>query len=240
MTTKAWLEGDPHDLRVLAQLLTDGDTRVVHDAEKDAYYLTAPEIDSPPSGTAFYEAAKKLVTLVNGFGRMANTGFRPVKLNGGFSEGDSEHRVIFVESAAEIRVSVGVATVTVTRPDGTVVPASPSPWPARFALVDKHPEVVEVLEIMSRLEPVGWVELYKVHEVIRHSIAPDKIYELGWADKPTDSAFTGSANLPGVSGSGARHARMEGNPKRTMTMAEGRDYISALLIKWLDWLQTQP
>jgi hypothetical protein len=171
---------------------------------------------------------------------VANSGFRRVKLNGTFSEGNSEHRVIFVESAAELRVSVDVPAVTVTRADGTVVPDPPSPWPGRFALAGKHPEVAEVLEIMSRPERPGWGELYKVHEIIRHSIMPGKIYEVGWADKPTDSAFTGSANLPGVSGSGARHARMEGNPKRTMTIDEGRDYISGIVIKWLDLLQSQP
>lgn len=236
MTIKAWLEGDLHDLQALAQLLTQGDICVTHDADKDAYYLTAPEIDYPPSGTAFYEAAKKLVARVNGFGRAANSGFRPVTLSGGFSEGNSEHRVIFVESAAEIRVSVGTPTVTVTRSDGTVVPPPPPPWPGRFAMAGKHPDVDEVLESMGQSEPLGWVELYKIHEVIRHSIMPDKIPDLGWADKATDSAFTGSANLPAVSGRGARHARMEGDPKRTMTIAEGRDYISGLVIKWLDFL----
>ncbi len=84
---KAWLEGDLHDLQMLAHLLAEGDTRVIRDPEKGAYYLTAPEIDKPPSGTAFYEAAKNLVARVNGFARVANTGFRPVKLDGGFSEG---------------------------------------------------------------------------------------------------------------------------------------------------------
>jgi hypothetical protein len=240
MTTKAWLDGDPHDLQVLAQLLTDGDTRVVHDAEKDAYYLNAPEIDNPPSGTTFYEAANDLLVSVNGFGRVANSGFRPVKLDGGFSQGDSEHRVIFVESVGEIRCSVGPVTLTQTRPDGTVVPDPPSPWPGRFALAGKHPEVAEVLEIMSKPERPGWVELYKVHEIIRHSIMPDKIYEIGWTDKPTDSAFTGSANLPGVSGSGARHARMDGTPKQTMTIAEGHDYINGVVVKWLERLRNQP
>jgi hypothetical protein len=79
--------------------------------------------------------------------------------------------------------------------------------------------------------------LYKVHEIIRHSMMPDKIPELGWADKNTDSAFTGSANLPAVSGSEARHAGMVGTPKHTMTLGDGRSYISELVANWLDWLR---
>ncbi|MFL0179630.1 hypothetical protein [Mycobacterium sp. SMC-15] len=236
MVIKAWLDGDPADLDALARLLPDGDTRVVHDAERDGYYLTAPEIDNPPTGQAYYEVAKALVVTVNGFARATNTTLRPVKLKGSFSEGASEHQVIFLESVAELRIQVGRPTITVTKPDGTVVPSPPPRGPGRFAAASKHPDTVEALEIMGQSQQLGWVELYKIHEIIRDAIMPDKIHELGWADKVTDSAFTGSANLPGVSGSSARHARMPGVPKNTMTIAEGRDYIRGLVIRWLDSL----
>jgi hypothetical protein len=56
---KAWLIGDAVNLETLAHLLPEGDTRVVHDAERDAYYLTSPEIDNPPEGQAYYHVAKE-------------------------------------------------------------------------------------------------------------------------------------------------------------------------------------
>jgi hypothetical protein len=90
---------------------------------------------------------------------------------------------------------------------------------------------------MGGVQPLGWVELYKVHEVIRDAIQPKKTYELGWATKADDSAFTGSANRADVSGDEARHARNSGPPPtRTMSLAEGRSYISDLVMKWLDLL----
>lgn len=236
---KAWLEGDIHDLQVLERLLDDGDTRVIRDPEKGSYYLTAPEIDNPPAGTAFYKSAKKLIARVNGFGRVADTNFRPVRLSGAFSEGDSQHQVISPR-AGEIRLSGGRPTITVTREDGSVVPPPPSPWPGRFALASKHPDVVEVLE-MSQPEPLGWSELFKIHERIQDSIG-GSIPKMGWASNAEENAFSASANRRDISGRDARHARREKRspPKRTMTIQQGRGYISGLVIKWLEWLRNQP
>lgn len=154
-----------------------------------------------------------------------------------FGDGPSKHQVIALESIGP-RARFGMITVTATAPDGTPVPPrhSPSPWPGRFALATSNPDVAEVLEIYGRPEPPGWSDLYKIHEIIRDSIKPQKIPDLGWGEKATDSAFTASANLPGVSGSDARHARMAGTPKHTMTIDQARRYISNLTARWLDSL----
>ena len=45
-------------------------------------------------------------------------------------------------------------------------------------------------ELAPAGESLGWVELYKVHEIIRDGIKPKKLPELGWATKADDSAFT--------------------------------------------------
>jgi hypothetical protein len=59
-------------------------------------------------------------------------------------------------------------------------------------------------------QPLGCVELYEVHEVIREAIQPKKVYQLGWTTDAEDSAFTGSANRADVSGDEAHHARNSG------------------------------
>jgi hypothetical protein len=103
-----------------------------------------------------------------------------------------------------------------------------------LALAEANSDVAEALEIMGRVDPLGWVELYKVHEIIRDAIAPKKIPEIGWATRAEDSAFTASANRADVSGSDARHARNSGAPPtRTMSLGEGRLFVSDLITKWL-------
>lgn len=157
---KAWLKGDLCDLQRLAVLLAEGDVRVIHDPDRDAYYLTASEIDRPPDGVAYYDVAREHVAYINGIARTTNMGYRPVKLTGGFSEGDSEHQVIFVESVLELRISMGIPAVTVTTQDGTVVPQPPSPVPARLALANSHADVAQVLKIMGS-ETLDWSKLFK-------------------------------------------------------------------------------
>lgn len=234
MTIKAWLQGEKSDLQALARLLVDIDARVVHDASEDAYYLSAPEIDNPPEPIRFDRAAEPLLRRINGMARVQNADYQPVRLSGKYTDHNGQN-IHFAEAVFEIRLGMSM-DATVIGPDGRPKPDPPSPWPKRLALGETHPGVREVLEIMSHPEPLGWDALYKIHEIIRDSIRPQKIYELGWADRATDSAFTASANLPGVSGSSARHARMAGTPDRTMTIREARGYISDLVTKWLDSL----
>ena len=125
--------------------------------------------------------------------------------------------------------------VSVPNADGTVQPDPPSPVSGYLALGDTDPVVQEVLAIMGKEGPLDWVELYKVYEVVRDAVRPQTIVGLGWATKATESAFTGSANRPDVSGEGARHARMSGDtPKNRMTLEDGRAFISGVVLRWLE------
>lgn len=235
MTVKAWLEGHQFDLEDLAQLLATGDVRVVQDTDEDGYYLTAPEIDKPPETNRFDIPAERLIVRANGLGRAKSADFRPVKFSGKCTTPDGRN-LHFAAANLESRARITATSVGIGA-DGQPLPDSPSPWPNRFALATTHPDVAEVLDIMGSPEPLGFVELFKVHEIIVDSIKPKKIHKLGWATKSDDSAFTGSANRPDVSGRAARHARLPGlPPKRTMTLAEGRSYVSGLVTKWLDSL----
>jgi hypothetical protein len=82
------------------------------------------------------------------------------------------------------------ATATVIRPDGTVVPDPPSPQ--YLALANNDSDVAEALEIMKRAEPLGWDDLFKVHEKIQDSIN-GSIPKMGWASKADDDAFCAPA-----------------------------------------------
>ncbi len=234
MTTKAWLEGHPVDLAALAGLLPDGDVRVIRDDDNEGrYYLTAPEIDNPPEPGRF----DQIIGRINGLARARGASYRPVSLTGVVTDTDGNITIFAPAIRAEIRPFVAAVGI-VTGPDGEPVPQPPSPWPDRLALATTYPEAARVLVIMGRVEPLDWLALYKVHEIIRRDIEPNKIHKLGWATKMQDSAFTASADRYDVSGDDARHAvdnRSE-YPKHTMTISEGRAYISDLVTTWLDSL----
>jgi hypothetical protein len=234
MTIKAWLEGDLFDLQDLADLLPSGDVRVVR--EGDAFYLTAPEIDDPPEEVKFYDAAACVLDRINGLGRVKNPSFRPVTLSGRYGEGESQHLVV-TPSPAEIRIRT-TATVTLTKADGTVIPDEPSPWPGRFALAETNSDVAKILEIMGSGEKLDWFDLFKIYELIDDALGSDTIVGHNWSTSAQDSAFRASANLAKVSGDAARHAvdKGSGYPKHTMTIDQGRSFISDLVTKWLGTL----
>jgi len=237
-TVKAWLEGHPHDLQALSELFCEGDIRVIHDDQEDAYYLTAPDIDTPPEPGRFDQAAEALMKRVNGLARTHQADFLPVSLTGRYTNPTGTH--VFVAAVSiEARARIGMVAGVVGS-DGQPVPNPLSSWPSRLALAADNPDVAEALGIMGRSEPLGWDDLYKVHEIVRHAVRPDSITDYGWTDAQTNSVFRASANRADVSGDGARHARNPGPPPtRTMSLAEGRSFIGALVIQWLNHLAQQ-
>jgi hypothetical protein len=199
---KAWLDGDAFDLERVAEHLQAENARVAREGEE--YYLTSPAIDAAPDDQHANEVAIKIIAEINALGRMHDVNFRPLKLSRYTDdEGQNVSTGVIGVTLAKVRAHV---TATVTRPDGTTPQSPPSPWPNYLALAATNKHVARALEIMSRTEPLGWVELYKVHEIVRRDVEPDKLDAIGWTTKAQDRAFAASADRYDVSGDAARHA----------------------------------
>lgn len=243
MAVKAWLEGHQFDLQDLAEMLSHGNVRVLHDPDEDAYYLIAPEIDQPPQPGRFDIPAKQLLPTINGLGRARRDDFEPVKLADRYTDHDGRTHTRLAPATAQMRLRGGAAAVVIGR-DGQRLPSPPSPWPQRLALAETNQQVARVLRILGRDENPDWYDLYKVHEIVRHDIGARtvaagrrEIKSLGWATESQDRAFTESANRYDVSGEAARHA-VDRHPEPasdTMTISEGRAYIANLATQWLDY-----
>jgi hypothetical protein len=234
MLIKARLEGHEFDLLTLAELFREGDPAVATDDE--GYYLsfTAPDglLDD---GSRLYDAASVLLRRVNGVARTLSSDYRPVGLTGRFSdETGRQHQVVLADSA-EARARANPATVTM---GGKQPPPPPAPGPGYVQLVQTHPDVAEVLNILGNADPASdWSDPYKVHEIMLANVPG--FYQRGWVTRDQISTFTASANRKEVSGDLARHARLKGDPpKRTMTLVEARQLIGALVTTWLDWLRS--
>lgn len=211
MTVKAWLEGHEYDLDDLIELLSSGNTRVVKD--NDGYYLTSTEIDDRPTGVPFYEVAAQVLRRVNGLARAKNPQYRPVRLAGRYHDGDRPHTVVPI-GTVEARARIYAAAVVISD-EATRVPQLPANGPQFVSLATAHPDVAEALALMGQPEPLGWVEMWKVYEVVRDNIKPSDIVALGWFTRAEVSGFGAGANRPDVSGTSARHARMGGRHRPT-------------------------
>jgi hypothetical protein len=192
--------------------------------------LESPHFEGLTEPGAVQRSARKLLDLVNGAAALVDPSYRPVVLMNRFRD-DAGQNFVLASANLTARSRLAVATAEVRGPDGKVVPPPPPPptlGPEYMAAASRDPNVREVLDVLSD-GPGDWVELYKVFEVIRDDGKPTK-----WAAEADYSAFRASANLPSVSGADARHARRSsGNPKRTMSIHEARDFIRKVSIAWI-------
>ena len=110
-----------------------------------------------------------------------------------------------------------------------------SPDPGYVSLAAAVPDVADALGVLGQADPLSWVALYKLFEIIRDNVKPHTLDGLGWTTKNELSAFTASANRPDLSGIDARHARMAGinPPKVSMTLSEGRRFMIRVVNSWL-------
>jgi hypothetical protein len=229
VTVKAWLEGHQFDLEDLVDLLPAGELRVVK--EGDRYYLTALEIDNPPTEKQFCEVAPDTLARVNGLGRAHNPSFRPVQLTGTYQEGDHRHHVV-TAGTIEVRAKVYAAAV-VTSPHDK--PTPPPVGPRHAAVKDAN--VSEALAIMGQPSILSWVELYKIYEIVRASGALHTAAQAAGLTPIELKLFTHTANHPEASGDDGRHARSQQRPpKNPMSIEQARDLVSRLVRTWLDCL----
>ncbi len=231
MTVKAWLEGHQFDLEALAELMPSGDTRVVR--EGDDYYLTSTEIDNRADGVKFYEVAPAILQRVNGLARSRDAGYRPVRLSGRYHEGERRHTVVQV-GTAECRSKVGVVRVLV---NGQQQSPAPPDAPEHFLHAASNSDVAEALDILGQPEPLMWVELYRIMEIVQHSGQLQAAMDAAGVSKKQMTRFSRTACHPDAAGRDARHARSkEQPPKPPMPISEARQMISDLARGWLESL----
>lgn len=233
---KAVLTGHAIDLDTLMRLFPVGDTRVDRDGSNGYYLVFGAQSDLMNDGDGLRDTAAEILRRINGATRVLDNVFRPVELSGTFIDQEQRHRHVIVVDSVEMRTSVSPVTVV-----QDCVPQSPPPYagPGYVAAAEAHPDVDEVLTFMAMPgSDLSWIELYKIFEIVRASVGNE--YELdrqGLGTRSEITAFRVSANHPSISGEDARHARLNaGQPKRTMTLPEGREFIRRLVRGWLDGL----
>lgn len=177
VTRTAWIDGDSFDLQGLAERFQEGETRIGR--QGCDYYVTSSLMDAAHDDLEANAIAAKVICRMNALGRLSDPNFRSVMLSRYTDDSGKSHVVgAMAATVATVRMS---ATGTVTHPDETSLPAELSPWPDYLALAERDPAVGEALDIITRTENLGWDSLYKMHEIVRDAIRPDKIHQRGWA-----------------------------------------------------------
>ena len=233
MNWKAYLAGDPADLRLLAEQFPAGSEPVVAENGDGQYYLTSAELDHHADGLDLHAEAKKILIRLNAIGRLVSDAYLPVSLARKYE--NSDDHVTHVLAIDDLVIRSSVESVNLDGP-GTS-PASLPPGSEYMDIVTANRNAVDgVIRLLAAQNP-GWVELYKVYELIgKEAENRGLTFEtVGGVSKAKSSAFRVSANREDISGADARHAVSPGGdrPRRTMTSSEGRAFIREVAINWL-------
>jgi hypothetical protein len=89
----------------------------------------------------------------------------------------------------------------------------------------------------------NWYDLWKIYETIKVAVGGQDVLAKRWGmPKSKFAAFRFSAQCAEVSGEAARHAPsktpLDANIK-TMTPAEGREFVRELVARWLEDLDAE-
>jgi hypothetical protein len=119
--------------------------------------------------------------------------------------------------------------------NGEQMPPAPSTVPDHLWRAASDVDVAEVLGIMGPPDPLDWIDLCRVLEIIEHSGRRQIAMDAAGISKKQVDVFSQTANHPQAAGPAARHARSKYEPpKHPMPIALARQLISKLVCAWLD------
>jgi hypothetical protein len=230
---KAWLDGHAFDLETLSELFRVGDPHVAQDPP-DEYYLESSALQDS-NGQPDPNAAEALVKRINGVGRAADQGFRPVHLRGRYTAPDGTTSIVLIGGTAEGRSRARGAFAVLS--GGLPAPQPPPKGPRYVKLAEQDPDIADVLRVLGQPGALDWYDVYKAWEIVEHAVGGwRQVVARGWATKAEIDRLTASANHPGISGDDARHARMPGTPgpSRTMAINEADSLVRRLVTNWIE------
>jgi hypothetical protein len=187
------------------------------DQQGGGYYLSPPELDSPPGGVTHLKVAERLIGKANVYASLLYQDFRPVSSLGSFSE-DGQPNFAQTEFTWEVRPDLS-AGITASGPP-------PSQGPVYDNLTLKNADLNDTVNIMAG--ELDFVNLYNAFEIIEHSRMLEAARLSAGIPKASLKLFTQTAQP-------SRHARWKGQPpKKPVPVQKARTMIRQLLAAWMD------
>jgi hypothetical protein len=219
------LIGDVDDLKTLADLGM-GVTE-----EPSGFVYRHSDLDNLMDGGAVREQAIQLVEMLNGFGKLARTNFRAIRVGG--VSGSHAGGTTIVPAPAESKTDVAGPRVVIADATGQPIPP-PSHFAKWFAVALRYPRVREALDFFAA--PTTSTNLWKVYEVIRDDAGgKNQVLNHGWMNASDFDRFR-SVHYPSALGDEARHGvdpKSHPAPLDPMSLAEAQAFVRGLLEKWL-------
>ena len=134
----------------------------------------------------------------------------------------------------QIKLRVLPPTIVVTSSDGTKESNRPADQVDKLLkLAANDGRVAKALRLRDH-DDLGWVELYRIYEVVDSDVGRSKIVADGWASASDINLFKHTANSVTAAGDQARHGKeTEKPPANPMTLRRAKKLIDSILKGWL-------
>jgi|LGVF01.1.fsa_nt_gb hypothetical protein len=226
------ITGDPADLRRLSEAMRGGDTLI---CDRDsAFVFRSAQFDSFEDANDVRAHAQEIVTSLSGYSRLVLGTHKPIKVGSVVMVRDDGTKNAFVQLEPVIIRARMLASLSVTRADGTVEHHGPADsvkdW---LKAAGQDPAVAKALRL-SNADSLSWVELYRIYEVVEGDVARSHIVASGWVKDSEIRRFKHTANSVGACGDQARHGKENTQPpKNTMSLSQAKSLIDRLLKAWI-------
>ena len=235
---KIVLAGDDADLRSLSESFSDSDPKIL---ERDGKYLFCWSVlDGLSDATQVKAAADEQIARLSGSASITLGAIKPIKVaEMTFNDEGSRNNSVSA-GRANWSFRMSVPTVQSRRADGTEEINRPAdPAKAWLSAAETSGDVARALRLSAGREH-GWVELYRLLEIVENSVSRNGITDAGWATKRELARFRHTANSPEATGDTARHGRERTQPpRRPMSLNDARGLIRQVVRQWLD-TESQP
>lgn len=225
------LAGRDVDFELLCRLFPSGDPCITRD-DQGCWLASSLASDSSGASEAISRTRRQLVRL-NGVACAIRPAHHAVEPSGRCRDERGELSIRVVTSLP----IHGLFPIRLWDEAGRTLPE----WASDYLdLAKTQQDIDDVLRLMGSEAILSWSDLFKIYEIICHSVGGESILRKeSWVGRAglsrgTLRAFTTAANRPSVE-DGTRHARRKGNaPKVGMSLPEGRGAIARLVRGWLD------
>jgi len=159
------LAGDPTDLAMLAEALTDPALAVA--ARGDGYVLSSTDFEALASAGAVRDRAKEIVTALSGSARLELGAHVSIEVGAVYRVHDDGRRdvTVFPEPAVLHWRGLPVTVIVGTAGGTSQVHRPADPISAWVPLAQSDPRVAKALRLRNH-DPLKWVELYRIYEVL--------------------------------------------------------------------------
>ena len=225
--------GDHGDLNMLAESMSDSSISIT--LEEGKFILQSDAFDDHDTAQDVAGKAKDILSTLSGAVRLKLGGHTSMAIGDVYRVRDNGGRDNFImPEPGQIKLRVFPATLVVTKSDGTQEIDRPADQVGRLAkLAANDDQVAKALRLRAD-DDLGWVELYRIYEVVDSDIGRSKIVANGRASPSDISLFKHTANSVTAAGDHARHGKETTEPRANpMTLTRAKELIDAVLNGWL-------